>query len=45
MLCGLVGYNAYINNKKFVGTELNFKRLAVLLKRLKKYNENIKISL
>lgn len=36
---------SYINNKKFVGTELNFKRLAVLLKRLKKYNENIKISL
>lgn len=28
---GLVGYNSYINNKKFVGTELNNKRLAVLV--------------
>lgn len=28
---GLVGKNAYINNKKFVGTELNKKRLAVLV--------------
>ena len=31
---GLVGYYAYINRKKFVGTELNPKRLSVLLKRL-----------
>ncbi|SFE92675.1 hypothetical protein SAMN02910278_02092 [Peptostreptococcus sp. D1] len=28
---GLVGYHSYINNKKFVGTELNHKRLAVLI--------------
>lgn len=31
---GLVGYYAYINRKKFVGTELNPKRLSVLLKKL-----------
>lgn len=28
---GLVGWNAYINNKAFVGTELNKKRLAILV--------------
>lgn len=31
---GLVGVNAYKNGKKFVGTELNYKRLAVLLDRI-----------
>lgn len=31
MGCGLVGINAYKNSRKFVGTELNNKRLAVLL--------------
>ena len=33
---GLVGYNSFINNKPFVGTELNKKRLAVLIDRIKK---------
>ena len=31
---GLVGVNAYKNGKRFVGTELNHKRLAVLLERI-----------
>ncbi len=31
---GLVGINAYKNGRKFVGTELNHKRLAVLLERI-----------
>ena len=31
---GLVGFNAYKNGKRFVGTELNHKRLSVLLKRI-----------
>ena len=31
---GLVGINAYQNGKKFVGTELNHKRLSVLLEKL-----------
>lgn len=31
---GLVGLNAYRNGKKFVGTELNHKRLSVLLERI-----------
>lgn len=31
---GLVGVNAYKNGKKFVGTELNKKRLAVLVERI-----------
>jgi len=31
---GLVGVNAYKNGRKFVGTELNHKRLAVLLERI-----------
>lgn len=31
---GLVGLNAYINGKKFVGTELNHKRLSVLIERI-----------
>jgi len=33
---GLVGINAYINGKRFVGTELNPKRLAVLLESITK---------
>jgi len=33
---GLVGLNAYINRKRFVGTELNKKRLAVLLEKISK---------
>lgn len=33
---GLVGVNAYKNGKKFVGTELNYKRLSVLLEKLSK---------
>lgn len=33
---GLVGYNAYLNGKKFVGTELNKKRLAVLVDKITK---------
>ena len=36
---GLVGYNSYINNKNFVGTELNHKRLSVLVERI----ESLKI--
>ena len=31
---GLVGVNAYKNGKRFVGTELNHKRLSVLLERI-----------
>lgn len=31
---GLIGVNAYKNGKRFVGTELNHKRLAVLLERI-----------
>jgi len=33
---GLVGINAYKNGKRFVGTEMNHKRLAVLVERLAK---------
>lgn len=33
---GLVGLNAYKNGKKFVGTELNHKRLSVLIERINK---------
>ncbi|PRR85508.1 hypothetical protein [Clostridium luticellarii] len=36
---GLVGLNAYKNGKKFVGTELNHKRLSVLIERIEKYKE------
>lgn len=32
---GLVGYNAFLNGRKFVGTELNKKRLAVLVEKIK----------
>jgi len=34
---GLVGFNAYKNGKKFVGTELNHKRLSVLIERVETY--------
>lgn len=40
---GLVAVNAYKNNKRFVGTELNHKRLSVTLERL--YNLNAKYQL
>ena len=33
---GLVAVNAYKNNKRFVGTELNHKRLSVLVEKIKK---------
>jgi 16S rRNA G966 N2-methylase RsmD len=33
---GLVGLNAYKNGKRFVGTELNYKRLSVLIENLSK---------
>ena len=34
---GLVAINAYRNNKKFVGTELNYKRLSVPIKIIDKF--------
>ncbi len=34
---GLVGVNAYKNKKRFVGTELNHKRLSVLVERIMTY--------
>lgn len=34
---GLVGYNAFKNNKRFVGTEINKKRLAVLVDNITNY--------
>lgn len=40
---GLVGLNAHKNGKRFVGTELNHKRLSVLLDRLAKVDCNYKI--
>ena len=33
---GLVGLNSYLNNKNFVGIELNHKRLSVLLENISK---------
>ena len=33
---GLVGVNAYKNGKRFVGIDLNHKRLSVLIERIKK---------
>lgn len=39
---GLVGLNAYKNGKKFVGTELNTKRLSVLVERIKNESERSK---
>lgn len=38
---GLVGRSAYKNHKRFVGTELNYKRLAVLVDWLVKEGEHI----
>ncbi|MDR1668918.1 MAG: hypothetical protein LBR76_03045, partial [Oscillospiraceae bacterium] len=34
---GLVGLHAHINGRRFVGTELNHKRLSVLLERINEY--------
>lgn len=34
MGCGLVALNAHINNKRFVGTEINHKRLSVTVERI-----------
>ena len=36
---GLIGINAYKNGKKFVGTELNHKRLSVLVETIDKYKK------
>ena len=36
---GLVGLNAHINGKPFAGTELNHKRLSVLIKRIHDYDK------
>ena len=36
---GLVGLYSYMNGKRFVGTELNHKRLAVLIDRIEEYKE------
>lgn len=38
---GLIGLNAYKNNKRFVGTELNHKRLSVLVERIENYKQSI----
>ena len=40
---GLVGVNAYKNGKRFVGTELNHKRLAVLLDRISSLGGSYKL--
>ncbi|NNV07140.1 hypothetical protein ETC03_12190 [Geobacillus sp. MMMUD3] len=40
---GLVGINAFLNGKRFVGTELNKKRLAVLLEKISNKGGNYKI--
>jgi methylase of polypeptide subunit release factors len=40
---GLVGVHATKNGKKFVGTELNHKRLSVLLENLAKSGRDYKI--
>ncbi|MDD5486374.1 MAG: hypothetical protein PHW65_02315 [Dehalococcoidales bacterium] len=40
---GLVGINAYKNGKRFVGTELNHRRLSVLLERLAKSGARYKL--
>jgi len=37
---GLVGINAYVNHKIFVGTELNHKRLSVLVEKINKLKEH-----
>ena len=41
---GLVGLNAYANGKRFVGTELNHKRLAVLVEKLHKKGLTYEVS-
>ena len=41
---GLVGLHAFLNGKKFVGTELNHKRLSVLLENIIKYGGTYSIS-
>lgn len=41
---GLVGLNAHANGKRFVGTELNHKRLAVLVEKLYKKGLNYEVS-
>jgi hypothetical protein len=40
---GIVGIHAHINGKKFVGTELNHKRLSVLIERLAKKGLNYEL--
>ncbi len=41
---GLVGLNAHANGRRFVGTELNHKRLAVLVEKLSKKGLNYEMS-
>ena len=41
---GLVGIHASRNGKKFIGTELNHKRLSVLLERLSKAGRKYELS-
>lgn len=38
---GLVGLHSYINGKRFVGTELNHKRLSVLVERIEQSNQEV----
>lgn len=38
---GLVGLYSYMNGKKFVGTELNHKRLSVLVERIEEYKRSV----
>lgn len=38
---GLVGLYSYMNDKKFVGTELNHKRLSVLVERIEEYKRSV----
>lgn len=40
---GLVGVNSYKNGKKFVGTELNHKRLSVLLEKMSNLKSSYKL--
>jgi len=37
---GLVGINAHANGKRFVGTELNHRRLSVLVKKISESGMN-----
>lgn len=39
---GLVGYHAFLNKKRFVGTELNGKRLAVLVDKISIHKKQLK---